>query len=405
MERNDFIREKALDIIREELTNDSIHRYQFDAVRNHIPRRGDNGFREYREGILGDMPEGDDDLFEMENRMNQEVDNIIHNLLEYIDGMDPKQNNRKIPKLPRKKNGALPDVRQDGYDRFREILAGRLGSMVTNEFSRDDVLERCFETGSEQERFLAWAETLAENELTDFLREGEWKTWIRNEVKHQWGMHQEDDGEDNPGQQLLRTMSGEEEKQLTERFEKALECLDFGETFSEIVNELAAERLQRKEAIERKAGKPVSRVQALSIMLKEAGIRNNIWPNPSNLDKVRIYLTLPDKLLEPEAGHPKPRVNVYLEYGASPIGKAANEPYDGSPHPGNDPLPRITTDSGHPTFNLELLGKLGNLLVTEGIISPERIGYYSLLTRGNGRTLAKPASPGNGSNPEGQMTP
>ena len=82
-------------------------------------------------------------------------------------------------------------------------------------------------------------------------------------------------------------------------------------------------------------------VQTLSLQLKEAGLRNKIWYNPSWPGKVRVYLTLPEQWLESGAGHLKPRVNAYLEYGVSPIGKAAHEPYDGSPHAGNAPFPGL----------------------------------------------------------------
>ena len=161
-------------------------------------------------------------------------------------------------------------------------------------------------------------------------------------------------------------MFGEKEKQLTKRFEKVLSCLDFGKHSVK-----SSMSLQQKEAMGREAGKPAHRVQPLSIMFKEVGIGNTIWPNPSNPDKVRIHLTLLDKLPQHQNGHPKPRINVYLEHGASSFGKATNEPCDGSAHLANDPvLIRITTDSGNPTFNLEFLSKLGNLLVTEGSISP-----------------------------------
>lgn len=364
MAGNDFIRGKALDIVRKLLVNNRINK-----------------------------PGMDDDPAEMEDRMNGEVDNIIQNLLEHIDRMDPRQKNRQTRKLSRKNDGALPEERLDGYDRFREILAGRLGSMVA------DVPEGCFETRSEQERFLAWAETLAENELADFIKEGAWKTWIRAEVNDQWGFHMERD-EENQGTNLdvLWSMSEHEENELVERFEWALKSLDFGETFTEIINELTGERWNRKRTIEKKAGKPVTMVEALSLQLKEAGIENRIWPNPSRPDMVRVYLTLPEKWLEPGEGHPRPRVNAYLEFGASPSGKAANDPYDGSPHTGNDPLPRITTDSDSPTLNLELLGKLGDFLVKEGIISPERVGYYSVLTRD--RPYQKGISPSTGMKPE-----
>ena len=40
------------------------------------------------------------------------------------------------------------------------------------EFSQNDLVEGLFEFGVEQERFFSWAETLAENELADFLRDG-----------------------------------------------------------------------------------------------------------------------------------------------------------------------------------------------------------------------------------------
>ncbi len=333
------------------------------------------------------------------------VDNNIRDLLEHIDGMDQGKTMNQTRKPSRSKDGTPRIVRHDGYERFRGILAGRLESMVAHEFSRDDDLERCFETRAEQERFLAWAETLAENELADFIRIGPWQTWIRAEVKDQWEWHMEGDEEDrDPNLDVLRSMTEHEEKELVKRFEEALTSLDFGETFTEIVNELQGERLQRKEAIEKKAGQPVSRVQALSLQLKEAGLRNKIWYNPSWPGKVRVYLTLPEKWLESGAKHLKPGVNAYLEYGVSPIGKAAHEPYDGSPHAGNDPLPRITTEGGNPALNLELMRKLGDFLVKEGLISPARRKDYSDAIRA--MPAGRSAMPERVSNPAaGPMTP
>ena len=402
MSREEFIRSKALDIIRDVLVDGNRQEYQFDAVREHVPRRRDKDFREYREGILGPRPEKEDDLDEMENRMNREVDTIIRDVLEHIDGMVPGKTMNQVRKPARRKDGTPRIARHDGYDRFREILAERLGSMVTHEFSRDDDLERCFENRAEQERFLAWAETLAENELADFLRIGPWQTWIRAEVKDEWRNHLEGEERD-PDLDVLRSMTAHEEKELVERFELALASLDYGETFTAIVTELARERVQRKEVLERKAGQPVSRVEALSLQLKEAGLSNRIWPNPSRPDRVRIYLTLPTKWLEPGAGHPKPRVNAYLEYGVSPIGKAADEPYDGSPHVGNDALPRMTTEGGSRDRNHDLMGKLGDFLVKEGLISPARIEDYVMLTRG--RTFRKQPEPGKETNPASGMKP
>lgn len=409
MSREEFIRSKALDIIRDVLVDGNRHEYQFDAVREHVPRRRDKDFREYREGILGPRPEKKDDCDEMVTRMNREVDTIIRDVLEHIDGMEPGKTMDQARQPARRKDGTPRIARHDGYDRFRDILAGRLGSLVTHEFSRDEVMEECFENRAEQERFLAWAETLAENELADFIRIGPWQTWIRAEVKDQWRNHLEGDKEErDPDLDVLRSMTAHEEKELVKRFEEALASLDvrariYGKTFTEIVNELARERGQRKEAIEKKAGQPVSRVEALSLQLKEAGLSNRIWSNPSRPDRVRVYLTLPATWLEPGAGHPKPRVNAYLEYGVSPIGKAADEPYDGSPHVGNDALPRITTEGGSRDRNLDLMGKLGDVLVKKGIISPARIEDYVMLTRG--RTFRKQPEPGKETNPASGMKP
>lgn len=122
-----------------------------------------------------------------------------------------------------------------------------------------------------------------------------------------------------------------------------------------------------------KNGKNLSRVDALTQKLTDAGIEGKIW---SGRNRLRIYLTLPTSWLVPEGfGGPLSGIEAYIEYDTPERIRKAREPWDGHGELGRGSRLQIKVRTGRAVvddFQMsdDLRKRMQNLMEENGLLKP-----------------------------------